>query len=229
MLQQNLKNKNITIHSDSQACLAALDKVTINSETVQRCAVALNQLGSQNKLHLRWVKAHIGTQGNETADSLAKKGSTLGVGPVNDIPVPLVNLKNNIKDHFKKKWTKAWKEYKHGRQTKQWFPQPNMQLSKSMLLLDKKQLSRMVQFFTGHNNLMKHRHNRNDELDPTCRLCLEDDESSFHLIAECPALIDLRWNIFHQPTLFNTPNWSLQQVIRFLRESSIDELLDQHG
>ena len=60
-------------------------------------------------------------------------------------------------------------------------------------------------------------------------MCMEDDESSFHVIAECPALAKERWDIFHQTILSDTPNWSLKQVTRFLRESPIGGLLDQHG
>ena len=57
---QNFTNTVITIHSDSQASLAALDKVTINSETVLKCTEALNDLGKNNKLNLKWIKAHVG-------------------------------------------------------------------------------------------------------------------------------------------------------------------------
>ena len=63
----------------------------------------------------------------------------------------------------------------------------------------------------------------------TCRMCMEEDESSFHVIAECPTLAKERWDIFHQTILSDTPNWSLKQVTRFLRESPIGGLLDQHG
>ena len=71
------------------------------------------------------MKAHVGIHGNEVADFLAKKGSSLGEGPKNEILTPQVKQKNGINDHFHKKWSKAWKSYGEARQTKIWFPVPN--------------------------------------------------------------------------------------------------------
>ena len=78
LLNSGYKNKTITFYWDSQASLAALNKLTVNSNTVEKCLDALNALGNDNQIHLRWVKAHVGIHGNQVADSLAKKGTTLG-------------------------------------------------------------------------------------------------------------------------------------------------------
>jgi hypothetical protein len=88
---QGFRNEIITIHSDSQACLAALESITVKSSPVQDCIEALNLVGNCNKLHLRWVKAHVGIHGNEMAYLLAKRGTTLGTGPI-----PAVNLKTPL-------------------------------------------------------------------------------------------------------------------------------------
>ena len=77
------ENQTITFYSDSQASLTALDKLTVKSDTVEKCLNALNELGKKNNVHLRWVKAHVGIHGNEIADFLAKKGASLGDGPTN--------------------------------------------------------------------------------------------------------------------------------------------------
>ena len=42
--------QNITFYSDSQASLAALNKLTVNSDTVEKCLNALNALGKKNKV-----------------------------------------------------------------------------------------------------------------------------------------------------------------------------------
>ena len=42
----------ITFYSDSQASLAALNKLTVKSDTVDKCLNALNALGKKNKIHL---------------------------------------------------------------------------------------------------------------------------------------------------------------------------------
>ena len=59
------------------------------------------------------------------------------------------------------------------------------------------------------------------------RLCQEDEESSYHVIAECPAMQYFRREIFQNPTsLPDTPVWSVMQVSKFLRESPVGNMLD---
>jgi ribonuclease HI len=191
------ENETITFFSDSQASLAALNKLTVKSDTVEKCLNALNALGKNNAVHLRWVKARVGIHGNEVADSLAKKGSSLGEGPTNELLTPQIKQKGEIKDHFYKKWAKAWNSYTEARQTKIWFPKPDVKKSSILLKMDRYNLSQMVQFLTGHNKLKRHK-NIQDRVDNfySCRLCEEDEESSFHVIAECPAMQTHRSKVF---------------------------------
>ena len=221
-------NQTITFFSDSQASLAALNKLTVNSDTVDKCINALNVLGTKNKVHLRWVKAHVGIPGNEVADFLAKRGTTLGEGPSNDMWPAVAKQKAEIKSYFHKKWTKAWNAYKEARQTKIWFPIPDIKKSVQLLNMKRCNLSRIVQFITGHNNLKRHRNIQNGVNDPeSCRLCQEDEESSYHVIAECPAMQYFRGKIFQTPTLLpDPPVWTVMQIDRFLRESPIGDMLD---
>jgi hypothetical protein len=79
------------------------------------------------------VKAHVGIHGNEMADLLTKRGTTLGAGPIEDLPIPAVNLKNTIKSHFYQKWKTMWKNYIKCRQTKIWFAEPDRNLSRDVL------------------------------------------------------------------------------------------------
>ena len=206
-----------------------MNKLTIKSDTVDKCLKALNALGKKNTIHLRWVKAHVGIHGNEVADSLAKKGSSLGEGPTNELLTPQVKQRSGINDYFHKKWSKAWKSYKEARQTKIWFPIPNSKKSSLLLRLDRKNLSRLVQFLTGHNMLKRHKNIQNGVIDPhSCRLCLEEEESSFHVIAECPAMQSYRSGVFKLPTILpNPPDWTVTQVEKFLRISPIGEMLEQ--
>ena len=67
-------------------------------------------------------------------------------------------------------------------------------------------------------------------IDPeSCRLCQEDEESSYHVIAECPALQAYRGKIFqlsNPTTLPDPPVWSVMQISKFLRESPVGDMLD---
>ena len=88
LLDKRWEKLSITFYSDSQASLSALNKLTIKSHTVEKCINTLNELGKKNKIHLRWVKAHVGIPGNEIADFLAKRGSSLGDGPTDELLTP---------------------------------------------------------------------------------------------------------------------------------------------
>merc|ERR1712083_942164 len=100
LVNKKVESETITFFSDSQASLAALNKLTVKSDTVEKCLNALNALGKNNSVHLRWVKAHVGIHGNEVADFLAKRGSSLGDGPTDELLTPKVKQTNEINDHF---------------------------------------------------------------------------------------------------------------------------------
>ena len=128
------------------------------------------------------------------------------------------------------KWSEAWSAYQEARQTKIWFPIPDPKKSHQLLNMKRGNLGRLVQFLTGHNKLKRHTNIQNGIIDPeSCRLCQEDEESSYHVIAECPALQAYRGKIFQLPnptTLPDPPVWSVEQISKFLRESPVGDMLD---
>ena len=143
---------------------------------------------------------------------------------------PQVKQKCEINDYFKNKWSKAWHSYGEARQTKIWFPKPDPKKSHLLLKMDRNNLSKIVQFLTGHNKLKRHKNIQEGVLDPhSCRLCLEEEESSFHVIAECPAMQIHRLEVFKLPIPINLPNppdWTLSQVEKFLKISPVGEMLE---
>ena len=126
---------------------------------------------------------------------------------------------------------KAWKLYDQARQTKIWFPTMNAKKSSQLLKMKRQDHSRLVQFLTGHNKLKRHKNIQNNVTDMySCRLCYENEESSLHVIAECPAMEIYRMGAFQLPTpstLPNPPEWEVGQIEKFLRESPIGNMLDQ--
>ena len=68
-------------------------------------------------------------------------------------------------------------------------------------------LSRIVQFLTGHNKLKRHKNIQDGVTDPhSCRLCLDEEESLFYVIGECPVMQYFRSRAFKLPIPTPVPN-----------------------
>ena len=158
---------------------------------------------------------------------MAKRGTTLGQGPSDEIAPAYANLKKEINKYYQRKWQEDWEKYTEARQTKIWFPKPDPRKSMELINMKRKKLSRMIQFLSGHNKLKYHMNLQEGKIDPgSCRLCMEDEESSFHIIGECPAMEHIRFEIFHRNILGRKPIWEISQVEKFLRVSKVGNMLD---
>ena len=79
MAEEGVPNA-VTIYSDSQSVLQALNSCWITSKTVWECAYALMDLGKFVSGHLRWVKGHsripdhLPTIGKRTRTSCSRNG-----------------------------------------------------------------------------------------------------------------------------------------------------------
>ena len=134
-------------------------------------------------LTLAWIKAHVGTEGNEQADQAAKEGAS-GGSHMKEIqtPIPWQVAKNKIEVYTTTKWKQKWitaPQYKH---TKLFYDSPNKNKSKYILKMGTHMLSTWIKSITGHNNLAYFQSKLNPEIDPTCRLCLQANETLHHLM-----------------------------------------------
>ena len=77
-LPLNKFNKAVIL-SDSKAAIQAICSNTTKTSTkIRECYIMLIQLQKINKIvRLQWILAHCGVVGNETADMLATKGTTI--------------------------------------------------------------------------------------------------------------------------------------------------------
>ena len=222
----DLEPEAVTIFTDSQSALESLAQVTCQSVVVQNCIQGLNRLGSTRPVTIKWIKAHNQHVGNEYADALAKQGTSSL--EVETIPPPISYLYDKIKQNFRKKWLSRWQSSKECRQTKLWFPTLNEKLSKHLIKLNRVSLGRIVQGITGFNRLMYHESLVDKQIDPQCRLCEEEGEveSFYHVVVECPSQWKLRRNIFHwyfPPDIFE---WKVHQLLRFVEDPQIQELME---
>jgi hypothetical protein len=72
---QDQPEKYVSICSDSQATLKALQTAKTTSPLVQQCQQALNDISTQHAIRLYWVPGHAGVKGNEITDKLTRSGS----------------------------------------------------------------------------------------------------------------------------------------------------------
>lgn len=89
-------------------------------------------------------------------------------------------------------WRKEWQNLDTCRQTKIFFPEPNLVISKYLLSMNRTKLCVIIQFYTGHACLKYHLYKMGLVEDPMCRLCIEDEETASHVALDCPALENVR-------------------------------------
>ncbi|KAI5739652.1 hypothetical protein M8J77_012273 [Diaphorina citri] len=171
--------------SDSQAAVKALSSFTFESKLTWECLDTLKLLARNNYVTLTWVPGHEGIDGNETADELAKIGTTLPfVGPEPFCGVSKSHLKMEIRKWENQMKVKHWTNISGHRQAKK-FITHSPKRAKEMLCLSKEDLRSITGLYTGHCSLNYHLNKMGIAETPTCRLCKEAPETAEHIICEC--------------------------------------------
>ena len=232
ILNHRYQNKTITIHSDSKASILALTSNTITSRQVLNTDIILKEACVNNKITLHWVKAHVNHMGNERADSLAKIATTSSDVPTGN-GVPLLSskcMRETMREKVVAYWQRTWENRTDCRQTKMFFPVIDRSISAKYTKHTRVQFTALVHITTGHNWLKRHDfivqnncYPKEDEA--RCRFCEEDEESSFHILAECPAFARSRLSILGNYKL-NPPFHNLKpaQILKFLRKIEIEPI-----
>ena len=213
----------IKIFVDSQAALLALNKKDITSRLVGDTVHNLNLIPGLTRLV--WIKAHVGHEGNERADELAKAGTLLPhYAPV---ALPKQATKAAINSAIDEIWNFQWSQYNDGRQSKQFYSQPNRTKAKYCYNLNRQDLGRFIRLITGHNNLFYHRSNvdKTRSTSPLCRFCGEERETFYHFATNCPCFRLSRFQFFQSDTCFVNNKWSIQQLLDFSKIPSITAAL----
>ena len=167
------------------------------------------------------VKAHVGHEPNEVADTLAKEGAS--TGKVEALLVPKVIIRNQIETLFQNKWQIRWKNLSSWRQTKFWISKPGI-MGKQIQMLGQATPSNVIQALTGHNYLNYHCSQMDRSLSETCRFCGEGHEEFIHLTCECPALAKDRLEHIYELQLSTPPN--LASLVRLMRVNRIAKAME---
>jgi hypothetical protein len=116
----------VAIYCDSLAALMALDSTKVKTGTVLSTIMNLDGLS--------WVKTHIGTQGNELSNRLAKTWTVKvpkEAEPI--IPVPITQKKRDIREAVERKWIAQWTLTKEARQSKLFWAKADHNHMKAMV------------------------------------------------------------------------------------------------
>ena len=194
LLNEEIYDKTIIYHVDSQAALKAVNKYTIQSKITAECKLLLNELNDKCRfLKLTWIPSHVGHLGNEVADRLAKRGSKLKfTGPEPVIPISNKYRKTMIKEWSKKIHQAEWTKRTDCRQTKMMIPKANNTVWRQIKNFTRQKMRKITQILTGHSTLKRHLNIMQIEEDPTCEQCEEEQETVEHFLCHCPAFARIR-------------------------------------
>lgn len=200
VLSREVKDHSIRILSDSMAVLQALNSHTVNSGLILECHQRLNQVGRYNKVTIQWIKGHSESRGNDAADELARRGSSMAtMGPEPIVPLPFGYLRNLVRKRTSDKHHKLWTDHGECRQAKEALPSIDGRFTKKVLRLTKQQLRKVTAVTTGHGSFNKHLYVIGVTDSPLCRACMEEDETAAHLLQSCPVVADYRAKYFGNP------------------------------
>ena len=120
----------VKVFSDSRAAIQALNSNIVSSQLVKDTITQLNIIGNKvNRLEISWIKAHVGHEGNEKADQLARDAYKLDVTS-HDLLPPYSHFKQELADVTYKFWTDEWVSHNTCRLSKKFLPFPSKNNSK---------------------------------------------------------------------------------------------------
>jgi hypothetical protein len=217
------------IYSDSQSTLQSLCRYEFRSQTIWELYLSLQELALRNRVILSWIPGHSGFVGNEKVDALAKEGCT-----TNDLVIELKRPYNLAKMHIKNlmrtNHKKLWKAHQGAKTCKLFCPTIDINRSRTLLSLNRNDLRILMGLFTGHCPL-------NDFLtkikvlnNPVCRFCFEENETSSHLLCECPALTRVRNRFLNSQVCDPSKIIAIdpRTLLKFTEASGIGKLLLNH-
>ena len=197
----------------------AVNSSKIKSKTTSATVAGLNKLGESNTVLLRWIPAHKGHDGNEKADSLAKKGSGNSDSLHVQLPVPKVIWKAALRERSHRKMRDRWRKQPPTHFKRVW----REKFAKSTSKFGKESLRSATQFLTGHCELNYHINKyKPNKIPKTCPHCLMAEETINHFIGQCPKWSYQRggyFNSFYISATDVADEFSLPRIVGFINST----------
>jgi len=218
---ESLHNKPINprtaaIFTDSRVTLGSLRNVNNHAylvEEIRKRVVSLERY--EWKITFSWVKAHVGINGNELADRLAKEAARSNGTSIAFNRFPRSTLYYEAAEQVKQKWQDEWRKRDKAATTKQYFPTVQDRLEIKINLTPN-----LAAMLTGHGRTRAYLHRFKILDDATC-ICGQGDQTTDHLLNHCAA-INTQRGVLKQNILKNG-KWQAdkQELITKYRDSFV--------
>ena len=208
------------IFTDSLSVLQTLDQQNYTSKSIRNLALQISLFLEKHPstVYLQWIPSHCGIEGNERADTLAKRGATM-IQP--ERCVSQGTAKQILKSNRTIDWHNSWARSDKGRILFNYMPVPNKK--DPINSLPRKDQVAIFRLRTNHIQLNAHLSRILKDHNPSCPLCDYKEESVQHFLFDCPHLQDIRSKFLPlNPTRENTlysPKPQLLKTSSFYHEA----------
>ena len=215
----------INFHTDSITTIHKLKATNTSSKLTRETNLNLNKLTENDiTVSIYKVKAHIGIEGNEVADKLAKRGAmAIKYGPEPFTYLPEIHIINKIMDNTKNTTLNKIKTSKIKAENKEiirkYFEKQGLHIPTK----NRDKTRYLTQIISGQNKLAANLHKLDKTVVPFCRHCPTELETTEHYMARCPAYSEVR-----QQT-FQITHTSLKNIIEIAKASEIINYISKTG
>ena len=167
----------VAIYTDSRVTLDSLKNHAMRGFLIEKIRNKIRQLTTQNwTIHFGWVKAHVGIEGNEAADKLAKEAAKEdeNLNFVFD-RIPTATVASEIN----KKGLEQWNNTTKGAVCRSFFPRLELRLKMKMPITPE-----FTALVTGHGKTKSYLYRFKIADDPMCP-CNDGQQTSDHIIFVC--------------------------------------------
>jgi hypothetical protein len=220
------EDKTATIYTDSQMTLDSLKINTNHTFLIEEIGKNLAEMGTTNwTIQFCWVKVHVGIQGNELTDTLAKDAATNADLIESYMKVPKSVVMSELSEISVETWQREWDLTTKGAITKEYFSVVADRLNMNINITPN-----LTTIVTGHGNISSYLHRFKIIDTPTCA-CGSSDQNIDHMLYEYALIKQERDSLIS--TVVKTDVWPIgkkhlirkyyQPFVKFINKISFDK------
>lgn len=183
----------VNIFSDSRSSLNLLRSPAVTHPLAAEIKQSVRRIREEGRhVRLFWLRAHVGTPGNERADELAKNAALNKKTLPDYSKVPVSHIRGCIREETIQKWqARSVDASTMGSVTKAFLP--NVRIAKKILNAGGI-TSTHIQILTGHGGFASYLHRFKLKDSPSCVCYPNCEETVWHLLLIVPDLVENGWS-----------------------------------